>query len=633
MRRHKSWLKWSLGIVVAAFILLYIPSFLAPTPVGAGVAATDVIATVDGRPITAALFQRAYSQQLTQLQSAYGALDASMIEQLQLAPGVLQQLITQEAMVAEAVRRGLTVTDGELREHIVRIPGFQENGQFIGWTRYRQMLQGARPPLSPAEFETEVRNSVLSQKLQAAVTGWLHVSEADVETEYRQRHEQVQLDLAVFNAVDFEDQVEVSDEDLRAEYDANPDAYRVPEQRRVRYASIDAIAMRDTIGVTTQEVQARYNENIGTYSQPEQVRASHILFQTDGENDDAVREAAEAVLVRARAGEDFAELAREFSDDTSAESGGDLGYFGRGAMVPEFELSAWALEPGEISDLVETPYGFHIIQLVDKQAATTRTIDEVRPQIEDQIKAEEAQTEATRIAEEIAAAVDTPADLEREAEERGLTLGDSGLFTSDEPLGGLGYAPNVAAEAFAMEVDEVSDQIVTSQGYAIIALDEVVPAATPPFDDVVDQVRQSIVSTRALDIAREQAGALSEDPGTDFAAAVEREGATLRSTELITRGSTLPEIGINPRIDRVAFDMEVGATSQPIETDAAVVVVHVQDRENIDPDALEAERETLRAELTQARRERFFQAYLSDAMDRMTIAYNDETVDRLLASY
>ena len=629
MRRHKSWLKWSLGVVVATFVFLYVPQFLNPT--GAGAAPRDVIATVNGRRVTADVFQRVYNQQIAQIRSSYGQVSDEMLRQLQLGPRLIQQLVNQEAVLAEAERVGITVSNGELRERLMKLPPFQENGQFVGEARYRMMLDAGRPPVRPAEFEAELRNSLMAEKLQAMVSGWIRVTDADLEQEYRKRNEKVRLDLAVLNATQFTTGLSATDAEISAEFAAHQDTYKMPEKRRVKYLSIDAAMMRDKVSVTPAEVEARYKENAQMYSTPEQVRASHILFKTEGKDEAAVRKLAETVLAKVKAGGDFAALAKQYSEDGSKDAGGDLDFFGKGAMVPEFEQAAWAMKPGETSDLVKSQFGFHIIKVTDRRAATTRTLDQVRAQIEDQLKTEKSQAEATRVADSLTSEIKTPADLERIATARGWTVGDSGLFSRDEPLAGLGYSPGAAAEAFRLEKDKVSGQIRTAQGSAFIAVTEIVPAGLPKLDDVKDKVRDAVVNSKAVALASTKAAAIAK-AGANFAAAAKAAGVTVKSTELVARGSALPEIGVNEKVDNAAFALKAGETSQPIATDSAVVVVHARERTSIDPKAFEGERDTLRSQLTQERRSEFFGAYMAKAMQKMTVKYNQDTVTTLLGN-
>ena len=399
----------------------------------------------------------------------------------------MQQLIDEEAMVAEAGRLGIRVADAELKERILRMPEFQEGGQFVGDQRYRAMLRMARPPLTPAEFENQVRRSLTIEKLQGAITGWVNVSDADVDREYRRRNEKVKLDLAIFTANQFRAGIQPTDAEIQARFDANPETYRLPEKRRVRYLAIDGEALRAKMTATPQEVEARYQQNLATYQTPEQVRASHILFKTEGKDEAAVKKLAETVLAKVKAGEDFAALAKQYSEDGSKDNGGDLDYFGRGTMVKEFDEAAFGQSVGQVSGLVKSQFGFHIIKTTDKRAAATRTLADVKPQLEDQIKFEKAQADASKLAQEVAKDIDDPSDLDRVAAARSLSVGDSGLFSREEPLAGLGFAPAVAAEAFRLEQGKVSGMLQTNQGFAWITLTEVKPSAVPALEDVRDQ--------------------------------------------------------------------------------------------------------------------------------------------------
>ncbi len=630
MRRHKAWLKWSLGLVVVTFILLYVPSFLDPLA-GTGANPNDAIATVEGRRLTVGTFQRLYQQQMVSVQQAYGGqLTDDLIQQLGIPQRVVQQMIDEEAMIAAAEALGLQVTDAELRERIIRMPGFQQDGQFIGDERYRQVLQMQRPPLRASDFEEQLRKGLLAEKLQTAVTGWVHVTPAEVEQEYTQRNEQVKLELAVFQADLFRDGITPTDAEIAAHYEANRESYREPEKRRVRYLSIDAEALRAGMTVTPAEVEARYRDNMAMFSTPEQVRASHILFKTEGKDVETVRTAAQAVLARVGAGEDFAVLARQYSEDTSAAQGGDLDFFTRERMVKEFSDAAFDLEIGEVSGLVQSQFGFHIIKTTDRRPATTRTLADVRLQLEDQIKYEKAQAEVQQIAADVAGQIDAPGDLDRVAQARGLTVTDSGLFARDEPLAGLGFAPAVAAEAFLMQQGAVSGALQTNQGVAFMSLLEVAPPAIPDLETVRATVREDVIRARAVEVARTRAARVAQSSARGFAAAAKAAGVEVKTTELVTRGSALPDLGVNTEVDDAVFALDQGQVSAPIATQSAVVVARVLEKTAATAEGLEAERTNLTNELLQRRRQEFFSAYMAKAKATMTIDFNDAALRTVL---
>lgn len=631
MRRHKAWLKWSLGLVCVTFVLVYIPSFV--TPQGASAAPNAVVATVEGREIEVRDFQRAYNQQVQQYRQAYGGeINDQMLRQLGVEQRVLGQMIDTEAVLAEADRLGIEVSDAELRERIIRLPAFQENGQFIGDARYRQILAAQAPPIPVDEFERELRRQLQSDKLREALTAWVSVTDADVETEYRRRNEKVKVDLVLFNADAFKNGVAPAESEIAAHFEQNKAEYRVPEKRRVRYLHADAATLRDRVTVSEADARQRYTQNIAQFQQPEQVRVSHILLKTEGKDEAAVRAAAEGVLAQVKAGGDFAALAaRHSEDEVSKTKGGDLDFFGRNSMVKEFEDAAFGMEPGQTSDLVKTPYGFHILRVTGKRPATTQPFEAVSAQLQDQMKWERAQQEVGRLVEELDKEIDDPADIDRVAQARGLTAADSPLFSKDEPVPGLGFAPDVTASAFALEQGKVSDALRTPQGAAFITVIEVQQPRDAIFADVRDRVREDLINDRAASMARDRATSLAAAFKSNFAGTASSAGVRVQSSELLARGTAFPEVGISVPVETAAFALGAGGVSDPIATDRGTVILRVADKQTITPEALALEREQVRGQLAEQRKGQFFAAYMTKAKGKMTIDLKEETLQAMLA--
>ena len=634
MRRHKGWLKWSLAIVVVAFIWLYIPTFM-DSPAGAGVGNRDVVATVDGRDITVARFRRAYQQQLQVYRNAYGAnFDDRLLRQLGIEQRIVQQMIEEELALAEADRLGMGASDEEVRARIGALPAFQENGQFVGDQRYRQILQSANPPLRASDFEEQVRRGIVLEKLQAALTGWVTVSDGDVDEEFRRRNEKIKLAVVSFPADKFREGLTATDEELAAHFEANKSEYRIPEKRKIRYALVDSNALREQTPVSPEEARQYYDANVQQYSTPEQMRASHILLKTEGKDEAAVKKQAEDLLAQIKKGADFAALATKFSEDEgSATKGGDLDFFPRNQMVKEFEEAAFALEPGQVSDLVKTTYGYHIIKAGEKKAASTRSFEEVRPQIEDQLKWERAQKEAERRAADIAAKLDSPDDFDSLPRGNALIVSESGFFARDEPIAGLGVAPGVTSRAFELPQGEVSESINTPQGIAFITVTGTQEARDPSLDEVKARVREDVLKAKAVDAARQKAAALAAQlKGGQLEAAAKSAGLEVKTTELIPRDSPIPDVGISAEVDRAAFVLDVGAVSEPITTDAGAVIVKVLDKQGVTDEELAKGRQAVRDELLDTQRNRFYGAYMTKVRDRVRdrIRINTETLAQLL---
>jgi peptidyl-prolyl cis-trans isomerase D len=634
MRRHKSWLKWSLALVVVAFILLYIPDFLRAKDPVAGALPSDQIAQVNGRGISVLEYRVAYQRQVAAYKQAYGAnVSEQLLKQLGFEQQVLQQLVSEEAMVAEAGRIGMTVSDDEVRRRILAMPQFQLNGEFIGEAQYLAMLNSARPPTTPGEFEASLRRQLLVEKLRAVVTDWVAVTDAEADAEFTRRNEKVKVQLVHVASSAFLGQMTATDAEVAAYFDAHKDTYRIGERRKVRYLLVDVESLRQGIIVPSREVERYYNDNIELFSTPEQVRASHILLKTEGKDEAAVKAAAEKVLQEAKGGADFAALAKQYSEDESnAKLGGDLDYFARGRMVPEFDEAAFGAQPGLLPELVKTSYGFHILKVVDKKAGSVRTFDEVKAQIREQIVGERAQRLADARAEEVAKEIKAPADLDKVAKARGWKVEETGFFAADEPILALGASPQVSAEIFALKEGDVSTPLRVGRGYAIAAMSGRQDPALQKLDDVKDRVRTDVLREKAGRAASEKAAsvAASVKSASDFVAAAKKAGFEAKSSELVARGAALPDIGVSAPVEKAAFALTAGAVSDPIATADGSTIVKVVERQDVKPSEMAASRESVRQDLVDERRTDFFTAYMVKARQRMKIDLNREVLNSIL---
>jgi peptidyl-prolyl cis-trans isomerase D len=632
MRRHMSWLKWSLGIVCLAFVIFYIPDFLRGS--GADAASGDTIARVNGHDITAGEFRRTYQGQLQAYRSAYGGnMSEQLLKQLGIEQQILQQMVDERAALAEADRLGVKVSDEEVRQRIFSLPAFQENGAFIGEQRYQQLLRMQRPPMVPSEFEEGVRRQLTMDKLRASLTDWLSVPDKDLEQEYRRRNDKVKLAVVTFTADTFRAQATATDAEVASFFDAHKDDFKIPEKRKIRYVLIDIDAMRAKVVVPPADVERAYNNGIDQYTTPEQVRASHILLKTEGKDDATVKAKAEDVLKQAKAGADFADLAKKNSDDDSAKNGGDLDYFGKGRMVPEFDQVAFELPVGQISGLVKTQYGYHIIKVLDKKAASTRTLADVRTQITDQLAYERAQSQAADLATKLEKDVHKPGDLDSVARQHGLTVQESGFFARDEPILGLGPSPEAASKAFDMKPGDVAGPLRTSRGFAFESLVSKQDPYVPKVDEVKDRVKDEVIKQKARELSRQKATEIAAKLKTapDFEKAAKAAGLEAKTTELIARDAPIPDVGASAAVHDAAFSLPVGAVSEPIATDNGTAVVKVLEKQETTPEQLALAKDKFREELLADRRNRFFSAYMVKAKQKMKIDVNREALQRVVS--
>jgi peptidyl-prolyl cis-trans isomerase D len=633
MRRHKGWLKWSLALVVLTFVVFYIPDFLS---INTGAAPSQVIAEVQGTPITVGTFTRRYTTQMNAYRQAYGGqMNEQLLRQLGIDRQILQQLVDEEAMVADARRQGMTVNDVEVRERILNMPAFQEAGRFVGEQRYRQVLQFNNPPFTTTEFEANLRRALLIEKLRTSVAGWITVTDAEVADEYRRRNEKVKLDVVRVTPDAFRGQVTATDADLAARFDKNKESYRIGEKRRIKYALVDVDKVRASVTVPDADAEAFYKQNLAQYTTPAQARASHILFKTEGKDENAVRAQAEEVLKKARAGADFAELAKQYSeDDSNKDRGGDLDFFGKGRMVPEFDAAAFAMKNGDISDLVKTSFGYHIIKMVDNQPEVVRPFDAVKAEIVDQLRWQRAQQDAEAQAKTLATAATTPADLERVARERGLDVQESGLFLSTDPIDALGIQPELASAMFALKEGDVSAPQRVARGWVVATVSGRQDAYVPTLDEVRDRVRDDVVRDKAAELAKQRAAAIAADlkVAKDFAATAKKHNLEVKPTELLARGAAIPDIGMSEEVDAAAFSLPVNGVSDPISTPSATAIFRIVERQDVTDAQIAAGRDELREEMTAQRRDRFFSAYMQKAKSGLNISINQDLLTQVLGT-
>ena len=622
MRRHKAWLKWTLALAGFALLVLGFP-LIQPPPETPG-ALTDVLAQVGDQEITIGEFQTLFRRQLQsyQVQSG-GEITADLLRSMGIDRQLLQQVIDEYAALQEAARLGVTVSDAEVREAIVSLPAFQQDGEFIGEAAYLQMLRMQQPPIAPAEFEENVRRSLMLQRLQAALTDWITVSDEDVEREHVRRNERVRLSAISFRADDFREGLEATDDDVAALFEQNANDYLVPEKRRLRFVLIDVPALKAQFTPNDADVQAYYDNNLDRYTEEVDLRVSHILLRTQDKELADVQAQAASIAAEARDGADFAELARRYSEDEGTrDAGGDLGRITRGQMVPEFEGAAFALEQDEVSDPVTSMFGVHVIKATEKSGGTMQTLDEVRDGIVDLLQQESADARAAALSEAMSLEIDEAADLEAAAVRRGLEVQESGFAALGEPILGLGFSSEVTTQAFQLADGEVAGPIPTPTGPAFVTVTGIQAPYVPPLEEVEARVRDDVVRRKAFVMAQERADAVAAllQDADDFGSAAQAEDLAVNESGLLARGEVMPGVGVNTQVEEVAFSLSPGETSAPVLTGNSAVVVHVHERQDADRADLQANRERLRSEMILERQNQFYAAYMENAKARIPIS-------------
>jgi len=547
-----------------------------------------------------------------QFDDAYKRLSAMYQNAGQQAPPAdylrsqtIDQLIDAELLVQEANRLGLTVDEDELREAIAAAPDFQNSGRFDK-ELYLRVLQSNG--FKPSDFEELQRRRLMASKVQELVRSGVQVTDQELKDRFRYDNERLNLRFVRVPAAPLQSSVTITDEDVQKYFAENQEQYREPERVRIKLVEFRPDDIAKQITPTDAEVQAYYDAHIEEYRRGDEVHARHILFTVahDAPPADkaAARKKAEEVLAKAKAGEDFIELAKTYSQDTTSVSGGDLGRFGRGVMTPAFEQAAFGLEPGQISDIVETPFGLHIIKLEEKLPAHTQSLDEVRQTIVMALQLQQARRVALKKAEEAHDQLLDGKDLAQVAADNGLQVKTPPPFGRNESIRDLGMRPELAKEAFATEAGEIGEIVTEPDSYSLIAVEERIPSTIPDLAAVRSRVEADLRRKRASEAAKQRAEALlaTLKAQPDLDALAKQEGLTVEESTQIGRfGPYLPNLGNAQDLKDAAFRLTPEGPVAPAVYDVGgdAVLVVLGSKVPADENRFDSEKAALRDRIAQ----------------------------------
>jgi len=613
--------KKKLGVRILLGILLGLISvgmlvYLIPGQGSSNVSSADVVAEVGGQQVTT-LEVRQQLQRIARRGSIPRSLEPLYAQQ------IVNQLVYERMIELEGKRLGIRVTDAERAERIRQLLPSAFTGQnFVGMEQYATEVQ-LRFDMGVAEFEELIRQGLLEEKFRRLVTDGISVTPEEVQQEFRRRNEKAKIEYVLIKPDELESKVGVADAELVSYFEKNKARYVVPERRVVRFALLDLNQLRQRISVSDEELRAYYNEHIEVYRIQNRVRVNHILFKTIGKTDaevEEIRKKAEEVLKKARHGAKFEDLAKQYSEDTTKDKGGDLGWIVQGQTVPEFEKAAFTLPPGSISDLVRTQYGFHIIKVMEHQAARTQSFEEVRGSILPVLAGEKADRQSGDLADQIAAAVrrSNRQPLDDIAKQFKMTLGETRPMSATDPVPELGTSPEVREAIFRLREGELSSPIRTDRGYIVLTVKEVQRAHPGGLAEVREKVAADFRRERAVELAKTQAEELAKrgQSGESLATAAKAIGFELKTSDAFPRTGSVPGAG-SARQFLSAFTLAVGQTAPPVSLGANWMVFRVVVREEAKPEEFEKQRRDLEQQVLQSKRGLAYEAFRSALEDRM----------------
>ena len=640
MRRQHQKLKWVLALVIFILAATMLVGLLPNMSDLSTMSISGDVARVGSEKVSADEFSTAYRNYLNNMAQRQQQLSPEILKAFNFDKQILDFLIGQKVILNEAKRLGLDVTSDELTHSIVTNPNFQAGGEFIGLDRYESLLQ--QNGTTAERFEGTIRTQLLTAKIESFLTAGVSVSDKEAEDEYRRRNEKAVLSYFVIDPAKLEGKVAaISDQDLQTYFDKNKARYKVAEKRKSRYAFVDMVKFKPEMTATDDELQNYYNEHAEEYRLPDQVTAQHILFKTEGktpEQVETIRKKATEVLARAKKGDDFAKLAKEFSEDSSASRGGDLGTFGRGAMVPQFEEAAFALGPGAISDLVTTQFGLHIIKVNAKQETRVRSFQEMKESVRPVVLFAKAREKAKTIAEQIALELLTTKDLNAVATKNGATIKETPLVEQNASIPELGNSTEYQAKVFGLMKDQFGTALEVQNGYAVPQVVEIVEAHDAALEEVKARVAAEAKAEKSRELATEKANKVRqqiEGGKTALPALAQSVGAEIKTSEKITRGGVIPEFGSIAERDAELFSLPVGKAALPVSLSGKTLVFAVKSRDEVKTDEMAKALPTLREEMLPSKRARYFEAYIQEQQKKMrasgAISVNESMLAQLSA--
>ncbi|MCX7627035.1 MAG: SurA N-terminal domain-containing protein [Methylophilaceae bacterium] len=615
--RSQSWIaKLILALITVPFALWGIDSYLREA--GSNVA----VAKVDGQSITAQQFARSLQEWRDSLMKGNSAPNAMDTPELRSA--VLERLINTRLLAAEAKRGGYAISDDQLAKFVVSMPEFQKNGRFSQEV-YDQVLMANG--LTPSQFEARMREELLIQQVQNGIAGLAFVPHAVADVALRSHYQRREISVFALRPEDYLAQTQIKPEESKAYYDQHPDEFRVPEQVKLEFLVFSVNNLIPSMQVSDEEARKFYEENASKFQEDEERHARHILI-TYGNDKAVARKKAEAVLAEVRKSpENFAALAKKYSQDPgSADKGGDLGPIKRGLMVKPFEDAVFAMTPGSISDLVETEFGYHIIQVTEVKGGG-QTFETLRPQIRAELMYQKALAKFAEAAETFSNTVyEQSSSLEPAAQAHGLQVQKTD-WVSRQDIAKFFRNDKLAAAVFSTEVlkDKRNTEAVEISPNTLAAarVTDYRPSSIKPFETVRATIEDKLKRAQAIKLAQQQGEKTLE-------ALKKGEAVKLEWTTPVMADRANPQ-GLTEQVVAQAFRMDArrlptyGSVSAADGSHVLVRLSAVEDGlQDLDADALKRAREDYVAELGAE----YLAAFMNGLRSKASIKINRE----LLAS-
>ncbi len=640
LRENVKYLSWILWVIIGLFVLFVFVDF--GTGIRTGRNNASWAAKIGGTTISQNDFQHVYRALDERNRQMYGEqYTPAMAKQMNVGFKALNQAVTQAILLMEARRIGLKVTDDELRDALMDT-FHDDQGQFIGDARYQQVLQ--RMGWTVAGFEEVERQDLMRQKLLEALEADLYISDSEVERTYRDQVERAKVRYVELPRARFADVV-VPPAEVSAYFQQHRQDYRLPEQRDGSYLLVEPSRLLDQVQISDADLQAYYKDHQEEFKQDEQVRASHILVMVNDKQTDAqARQKIDDAKRRVDKGEDFGAVARQVSEDPGSKAnGGDLGFFGRGRMVKEFEDAAFSVTPdkikgaGQLVGPIKSPFGYHLLLVTGRRPGGVQPLAEVTPQIRSRLSFDKARQLAESKAKDLAAKLAGQKPKNDDALQALAKDNPGVVFTpikrigQQDPVSGLGMAPSFNSAFFAAKAGDLTGAVEVPRGWAIAFVKTVYQPHAADQSEVEGKVRQALFTRKQEEKALERLTAARQEieKGKTFdQVAAELAVPAKESPEFGASGS-IPGLGGSPQLAKLAMSLPVGKVGGPVTDAAGAVLFEVLERKSWDPAKYAAAKDQTRRGLVQQRLNTIVGALIERRQRELGLEYNSQLLSTL----
>lgn len=619
MRKNVKALKPTLWIIIATFVIAIFAIWGGAGRLGE-TNRSNTLATIGKERISSDAYFQTLRQRLEAMKKEYSQLNKALIQQLNIPQRVLQEMVEQTLLLQIAEDMKLGATDPEVRDRIISYPVFQKDGQFIGFKEYKQVLDWNRIPL--ADFEDGLKKEILIEKVVKLLTAGITVSDEEVWDNYKKQNESAKIEYLVAE----KDKIELTDKPdaaaIEAHFEKNKAAYKVPKKRTADYLFFRTDDLKTRVKVDESEIEKYYKDNLSQFQEAEKIKVSRIFLPYTGKDKPQVLAQAADLLKRARAGEDFAELARTFSKDDKAKEGGDWGLTAWTALPAKETDEVVKMDAGQTSDVIETDTGAAILKVAEKTAAITRSLAEVKTTVKNILEDEKARELAADKASRIEKEARGQKSLDMAAQKEGLKVRSTGPLKQADPLEDFDPSGSISQTLFTLKDKEISAPIYTYTGVGIAQLQKTEPERPAKLEEVRDAVEKDILDSRKKEKAMEKLTGVLAGLKDDWEDGAQKNGLQIKVVEAHKREQYLSLIGESPEVDNLAFSLPIKEPSRTLEVEGGYAVVRVLDRKLVTKEEFAKARDTERSTLLESQKSKFLQSYMVKARDEKKIKVN-----------